>query len=1571
LKATSWQKSGGSANGAWNSTNAANWSNGRPSAGDDVSFLAINGVTSYTVTLGANTAKLGSLTFGRGAGATLAIGAFALDVTAGTGGTNLVSVSSGDTITIAKAGSLTAGGLTLNGTLTGAGTITVQNVGTTSHAINGSGTITAANGTLDLVGTVTSGLTFTIAKGQPSVLKFDGTATANQTGGITINNSNQILEIGATGDLTIGAAESITNGTIQLDGGSLTDTAGITVSSGAMLTGKGVVNSPLTGSGGVIRASGGTLDLTGSVTGTSSLQIDSATASVLKIDGNASALAAIAISSANQTLEIGGSGRLTIGAAENITNGKIQLGGGSLTDTTGITVGTGATLTGKGTVNGPLTGRGGVIRASGGTFDLTGNVTAGASLQIDAASASVLKIDGTATASTAIAITSSNQTLEIGPSGKLTLNALESIIDGKIQLDGGSLTAVSGVTIGSGATLAGSGSIFSSGATPGAVTLAGGTVSQSGGMLTVGSITGNGTVSGVTGAGSITARGGILDLTGSVSGAALAIDTASPRSTLKIDGTASSAAIATSSVNQTLEIGASGKLTLNAAETITNGNIQVDGGSLIDLAGFTIGSGGTLRLGTAATVGHLAGPVTNAVSSATFDVVNADLSGIGLFTGNNSQTYLRNGSTAGNATIDNDAYMNFYDTSTAGSSQLSNGGDIWFNDYTTAGSALISTTGFTYFMGHSTAGLAQLTTSNAPQGGAVFFLGNSTAGNASLINVGSGYVDFSQTTGPGGDHKISAGSIAGAGAFHLGSDQLTVGADNTSTTVSGAIQDGGLGGGVGGSLVKTGTGTLTLSGSNSYTGGTTILNGTLRINTAISDTIVNNGEENVYGTATNTTINGGAEIVEVGGTAMGTVVNYEFAPDGSVARPMIVYGTASNTTINNGGVEFVYGTDSNSTITYGSQVVEAGATTTGLHDIGGNQFVYGTALNATIESDQVVQAGGTATNTQVSGSGTQIVYGTANNTTVAGGGSQGFQRIYSGGAATGTMLNSSGVEIVDSGGTAVDTIINGGKIQLDGGSLTNTGGIAIGSGATLIGKGTVSGPVTGSGTGVIEASGGTLELTGSVTGGASLQIDATLASVLKIDSATTASAAIAIGSANQTLEIGTAASLTLSAAENITNGRIQLDGGSLTDAAGLTIGDGAALIGSGTVTAPLTTTGTGIIEVSGGALNLSGTVTGALSLATGSAVTLSLSNDTLALTGSSGAVNVTGFNDTITLTGSNDTVTVSGSNHSNALITLVSDGASLSYTERGGGGTLNISGANDSVYLDTYADLINITGTNDSVNEVTLGNTVNVVGTNDSVSLGYYETINISGTADRVSLGQGDVATVTGSNAIVTLAGDGVTVTIAGADETVRDGDGYNMINVTNNASANLSLNGDAVNIIGTNDSLRITGSANVTYSANNARLNLSASGDTIQVVGNNATLALAGDNNSVVITGVGAQVTLAGSGDTVTLSGGVSVTTAEGRTHLSPTRISVRTRSPPSIRLWTCCSSILRCLQTMLPRWRAQQATGWVIRSLPMMQTIRSRCWAYRRPACSPSIFVLPESLSFESACDRQAIPA
>ena len=92
-----------------------------------------------------------------------------------------------------------------------------------------------------------------------------------------------------------------------------------------------------------------------------------------------------------------------------------------------------------------------------------------------------------------------------------------------------------------------------------------------------------------------------------------------------------------------------------------------------------------------------------------------------------------------------------------------------------------------------------------------------TLGAQAVSNQGS--VDVSNVTA-----GTAIGSLNGNGNVLLGARTLTVGGLNANDTIGGVIQDGGTGG----NFVKTGTGTLTLTGANSYTGSTTVANGTLR-----------------------------------------------------------------------------------------------------------------------------------------------------------------------------------------------------------------------------------------------------------------------------------------------------------------------------------------------------------------------------------------------------------------------------------------------------------------------------------------------------------------------------------------------------------------------------------------------------------------------------------------------------------------------------------------------------------------------------------------------------------------------
>ena len=208
-----------------------------------------------------------------------------------------------------------------------------------------------------------------------------------------------------------------------------------------------------------------------------------------------------------------------------------------------------------------------------------------------------------------------------------------------------------------------------------------------------------------------------------------------------------------------------------------------------------------------------------------------------ITTGDTGFVNFNNNSTAGSATITNlvDGFLSFNNTSTAGSAAITNAGALNFFSNSTAGNATISNiinpidTGALNFNNTSTAGSAAIT--NA---GFLNFRDSSTAGGAAITNGAGAITDFSFSSGPHGDHKLTAGSLAGDGTFFLGANELTVGSNNLSTTVTGVIADGGGGGGTGGSLVKTGTGTLTLSGASTYTGGTTIEGGTLQLGSGVT-----------------------------------------------------------------------------------------------------------------------------------------------------------------------------------------------------------------------------------------------------------------------------------------------------------------------------------------------------------------------------------------------------------------------------------------------------------------------------------------------------------------------------------------------------------------------------------------------------------------------------------------------------------------------------------------------------------------------------------------------------------------
>ncbi len=266
-----------------------------------------------------------------------------------------------------------------------------------------------------------------------------------------------------------------------------------------------------------------------------------------------------------------------------------------------------------------------------------------------------------------------------------------------------------------------------------------------------------------------------------------------------------------------------------------------------------------------------AGIVNNSGQIQTFSVT--------LFRGVTAQILFRNDSSAGDGVvfaIDGPSFFTslfFLDSSSAGNSTitLTGGADIYgshmtFSEDSKAGTASIELNGAitsgaqganTTFFDQATADHATFTAHGgtvAGAGGAILTFATSgapSAGNATLIADGNilgadgGLIQFYDDADGGGSRvevfdngrlsienaadSAAIGSLEGNGRVLLGTNNLTIGLTNASTTFSGRITGTGSGGS-GGSITKKGRGRLTLTRSNSYPGGTTVSGGSLTLN---------------------------------------------------------------------------------------------------------------------------------------------------------------------------------------------------------------------------------------------------------------------------------------------------------------------------------------------------------------------------------------------------------------------------------------------------------------------------------------------------------------------------------------------------------------------------------------------------------------------------------------------------------------------------------------------------------------------------------------------------------------------
>jgi hypothetical protein len=299
---------------------------------------------------------------------------------------------------------------------------------------------------------------------------------------------------------------------------------------------------------------------------------------------------------------------------------------------------------------------------------------------------------------------------------------------------------------------------------------------------------------------------------------------------------------------------------------------SADNGTFINNGGFVIGQtlfGGSSTAGSGIFVNN-GGTISGAQGGATSFTENSTASN-GTLTNNagtadgalGGSTTFSDSASGGDATIINNGsnvvgggsgqtiFSGFFGTSTAGNARIIN------NASTVSGAAGGQTIfSSTFGLGTSTAGNATIIangSSGAGQGGAILFGRNSDGGTSRIEVFGDGKLDISLP----GAGAVTVGSIEGNGNVFLGGNTLGVGSNNLSTTFSGVIQDGGVNGGTGGSLNKIGTGTLMLSGVNTYTGDTHVFGGVLAVDGSImSNTFLEGstlaGTGAVHGNVTNT-----------------------------------------------------------------------------------------------------------------------------------------------------------------------------------------------------------------------------------------------------------------------------------------------------------------------------------------------------------------------------------------------------------------------------------------------------------------------------------------------------------------------------------------------------------------------------------------------------------------------------------------------------------------------------------------------------------------------------------------------
>jgi autotransporter-associated beta strand protein len=714
----------------------------------------------------------------------------------------------------------------------------------------------------------------------------------------------------------------------------------------------------------------------------------------------------------------------------------------------------------------------------------------------------------------------------------------------------GGTTLFSGIISGSSdsVTVAGSGIVVLSNAN----TYAGGTVVNSGATLRLG----NASALGATNSGTTNVSGSTLDLNGQTVTATEALSIAGTGAggtgaLVNSSTTAASWAGAVTLTNATTinTTNAAGNITLGGAVGGAGSLTKTGTGTLIlsvsnNYSGGTTLSAGTIALGANAGLGsgtlsigdgtRLAalGGVRTATNSV---VVGGDFTMGGLGSAMNLSGPVNLGGATRTITLSNSSTF---------SGVISNGALAINNNNTGRNFTMTASNTFTGGM-----------TLNG--GNLVFSGAGALVNTSSVVMTGinsSAKIDITNISAS----SFTIGSLASTNTtstVDLGAKNLIVGGNNASTAYAGDIT------GTGGSLTKNGTGTLTLSKSSTYTGGTTLNAGALAIS-----------NDSALGTGTLTI--GGGTIGALGSTR-----------------------TLSNAVVINGDAVLGLGGGSGASLVLNGNIDLAGATRT--ITLGNSATAGGVISNGGLTVDSTSTGNSfTITNAATYAGPTTLRGGTL---ALTGAGSIASSALDLTGSTTNAILDISGVTTSATVGSLAGTnplssVVLGSKALAAGGDNTSTSFAGVISGAGVLTK---SGTGTMTLTGANTYSGGTLISTGALQGNTtSLQGTITNNSLVIFDQSTSGTYSSALSGSGVLLKTN-AGVLTLT-------GENTLTGGTMIGAGALQIGSGGA---TGSLAGAITNNG-GLVLNRTGALSIAGAIsgTGALTnLGTGTA-TLSGAN---------------------------------------------------------------------------------------------------------------------------------------------------------------------------------------------------------------------------------------------------------------------------------------------------------------------------------------------------------------------------